>query len=116
MLFGSGNHDCGPVALHYTNPMLSERAVRDAFLHCTAAWPHAGVSNRDFMISVQYLGLRFLYDTRMATLREVLAIRPRRCVVLLYGHFLPIVRGRILEADPNRFSLDSTVFCSWHFY
>ena len=68
------------------------------------------------MIAVRYLGLRFLYDTKMVTLREVLAVRPRRCVVLLYGHFLPIVHGRILEANPDRFSLNSAVFCSWHFY
>ena len=116
-LFGDRLHDCGPIALYHANPSVTEDAIVSAFLYCATDWPYAGVSNRDFSVTAKYLGLRFFYDDSPDTrLADLLAARPHRCVALLYGHFVSVLRGAIVGADGDAFSPDSTVFCTWHFY
>ena len=113
-MLGHGPHDCGPASLYRVVPWLSEETIREAFLYCAEAWPHGGVTNRDFQIAVKYLKLDSRYSDIKETVGSLLAKNPARCVALLPGHYIGIVDGKILPPDVG-ISHGATVHFHWTF-
>ena len=116
--FGTGPHDCALVALYAVVPHVSEDELISAFMHCAESWPYAGVTNKEFNITVNYLGLKFEYDASDGqTVGNLAGKRDERCVALLYGHFIAMRKGRIVGRDTNMFlGPETKVYCSWRFF
>lgn len=113
---GSGNHDCAPASLYWAAPMIPEGQIVEAFLFCSENWPYEGVSNKEFQIVVNYLGIRSEYSANSETLGALLLRKPSRCVALLHGHFIAIVNGKIVGRDARRaWDLSIEVYCHWTF-
>lgn len=110
---GAGRHDCALAALYWTAPSLSERRIIEAFEFCTENWPYGGVTNREFQIALKYLGADSQYSGETETLGELLDRQPRRCVALVPGHFVAVVRGNLVGRDAQAWCRDTTVYCSW---
>ena len=114
--FGQGQHDCALSSLYWAVPSLPESNIRDAFNQAADAWPYGGVTNKEFVISLECLRVENLYSTDIDTLGELLADRPEKCVALLHRHFIPIVDGVIVGHDARRhWSRDTRVYCHWRF-
>ena len=113
-MLGRGPHDCGPASLYRVVPWVAEDSIREAFLYCSEAWPHGGVTNRDFQIAVKYLKLDARYSDIKETVGSLLAKTPARCVALLPGHYIGIVDGKILPPDVG-ISHGATVHYHWTF-
>ena len=111
---GSAMHDCGPSSLYWAAPQIPERRIVEAFGFCTESWPYAGVTNKEFAITLKYLKLDTSYCGESETLGALLARKPDRCVALLPHHFIAILGGRIVGADVTMtWSPSTTVFCRW---
>ncbi len=115
-LFGRGPHDCALTSLYWAAPQLSEERIAEAFQYCTVNWPFAGVTNSEFAVALNYLGVQNSYCGKTETLGEVLDRKPVRCVALLPFHFIAIIGGRIVGADSSMsWNPTTTVYCSWTF-
>ena len=111
-----GRHDCAPRSLLRAVPELDPGQVLNAFTLCSEKWPYGGVSNKEFEITVKFLGLEHEYCGDEETLEDVLDRKPGRCVALLWGHFIAIRDGEVagyelLAEKPA----ETTVVCSWVF-
>ena len=114
--FGSGPHDCALVSLYWAVPRLSESDIRLAFDLCTESWPYAGVTNREFSGVLDHLHVRCTYTDQDEVVADVLRARIPRGVVLLMGHFAPVVAGRFVGSDAHLNScLRREVVCKWIF-
>ena len=91
---GNGQHDCALSSLYWAVPSLSESVITHTFNEATDTWPYGGVSNKEFAIVLKRLGVESDYSREPVTLGALLAVKPARCVALLYGHFIPIGRRR----------------------
>ena len=113
---GMGDHDCAPVSLYWAAPWISESQIRHAFLFCAENWPYGGVTNREFQITLKYLKTEVYYSADSETLGVLLAKKPNRCVALLHGHFIAIIKGKIVGRDARRvWDLNTEVYCHWIF-
>lgn len=111
---GTRPHDCGPLSVYWTVPKLSEETIKEAFLYCSDSWPYGGVTNKEFNIALKFLKVDAEYRGETETLGELLDRRPKKCVALLYGHYVAIMRGRIVGRDRGYpVTPDSTVYCHW---
>lgn len=114
---GTEVHDCGPSSLYWVAPQISEQRIVEAFGFCADSWPYAGVTNKEFAITIQYLKLDVRYCGESETLGALLARKPNRCVALLPHHFIAILNGRIVGTDATMaWSPRTTVFCHWVFH
>lgn len=114
--FGKGQHDCALSSLYWAVPRISESEIMAAF-HATAdTWPHGGVTNKEFAVALNYLGVDRIYSTDIDTLETLMATRPAKCVALLHGHFIAIVDGMIVGRDAYpHWPPNTRVFCHWTF-
>ena len=113
---GDGQHDCALSSLYWAVPSIPESDIPRAFIEATATWPYGGVTNKEFVIALKYLGLDSDYSGEPISLRALLAARPARCVALIYGHFIPIVDGEIVGRDADYpWDPDTYVYCHWMF-
>lgn len=113
----SGPHDCSLVALMAVMPSLQVDEVKDAFMLCCKRWPHAGVNNKDFNISLRHLGIfdHFKYDDSDGqTINTCLQRKKNSSVLLIDGHFLAIHEGKIYdEYFSGRPPSNTKVYFSW---
>ena len=113
---GDGRHDCALSSLYWAVPSLPEREIANAINVAADTWPYGGVSNKEFAIALNYLGLDSEYSRESITIGALLAAKPARCVALLHGHFIPIVDGMIVGRDADRtWPSDTYVYCHWMF-
>ena len=113
---GVGQHDCALSSLYWAAPATSESGIVSAFNVVTDTWPYGGVTNKEFAITLKYLGVESIYSTDINTLGALLATKPAKCVALLHGHFIPIVDGVIVGGDAHRqWAPDTHVYCYWTF-
>ena len=113
--FGSGPHDCALVALHIVAPRVSEDEIKDAFLFSTENWPHGGVTNKEFNITLNYLKLKFEYDdSEGQTIGSLIQRKDPRCVALIHGHYIALRRGKIV-GEHLSFNPKIKVYCNWIF-
>lgn len=114
--FGNGQHDCALSSLYWAVPGISESNIAAAF-HATAdTWPYGGVTNKEFAVALNYLGVARTYSTDIDTLEALMATRPAKCVALLHGHFIAIVDGMIVGRDAYlHWHPNTRVYCHWTF-
>lgn len=113
---GKGPHDCALSSLYWAVPWIAENKICDAFTFCTENWPYAGVTNKEFAIALSYLNQEARYSDKTCTLGALLHRKPSRCVVLLHGHYIAIVKGNIVGQDAYLKShINATVYCHWIF-
>lgn len=110
---GQQPHDCALTSLYWAVPWLPESKIVEAFGFCAADWPYGGVTNTEFSIALNYLGVPYTYSHKTETLGDLLGRRPTKAVALLHGHFISIHRGRIDELQ--HWPTDTTVYCCWIF-
>ena len=112
-----GPHDCGPRALSRVVPELRREQIQSAFVLCSEKWPHGGVSNKEFEMTMKYLQIRHRYSGEQETLQDLLDRNPHRCVALLWGHFVAIRDGKIVGRERLcRPPSEINVVCSWSFH
>lgn len=114
--FGQGAYDCALESLYWAAPSLSEARIIEAFQRDTFNWPYQGVTNSEFHAVLERLGLTFEYSDETRPLSQFLAERPRRGVVLLWGHFVAVVDGRVAGCAADvRFNgqPSAEVVCTW---
>ena len=115
--FGNGPHDCALTSAYWAAPKLSEPNILEAFGYCTENWPFAGITNKEFAIALSYLKVSTTYCGKKGTLESLLKRRPKRCVALLRGHFIPILKGKLIAHDQHYLNRPhSTVYCYWIFH
>ena len=113
---GRGSHDCALTSLYWTAPTIPEDRIIEAFKYCTANWPYGGVTNTEFAIALKYLKTPTCYSAEPQILKTLLNVKPYKCVALLHGHFIAIVRGTIVGSDADRsWPSDTKVYCHWTF-
>ena len=113
---GSGQHDCALSALYWAAAAIPESDIVDAFNSATKTWPYGGVTNKEYAIALRVLRVDSSYSTKINTLGELLRTKPKRCVALIHGHFIPIVDGVIVGRDGRHcWSCDEQVYCHWTF-
>ena len=113
---GQRQHDCALWSLYWAAPSVPEADILSAFNLAAETWPYGGVTNKEFVIALKYLGVDNIYSTTIETLGELLVDRPEKCVALLHGHFIPIVDGVIVGHDAHRhWAPDTHVYCHWTF-
>lgn len=116
LALGDGPHDCALTSLYWAVPTLSEDRIREAFQYCAKNWPYGGVTNTEFAVALQYLGVEHRYFAETESLDALLARKPTRCVALLPYHFVAILSGRVAGSDAYRsWNKATTVYCSWMF-
>ena len=114
--FAGGIHNCALSALYWTVPCLSENHIEEAFGYATENWPYAGITNKEFAIALQYLKIYSCYSPKKEKLVELLDKRPIRCVALIPGHYIAIVKGKIVGADARiTWNPNTIVYCTWTF-
>lgn len=111
----SGPHDCALVALAQVLPDLDKEKIKVAFSNCCDLWPYAGVTNKEFNITLRYLGIleRFEYDDRDGLI--IKNFRHRKgdiFIVLIYGHF-QVLDNKNKAGCYYPANEKSTVYCSW---
>ena len=86
-------------------------------MHCTENWPYAGITNKEFNITMKYLKLNFEYDASEGqTVQKLRKQKAKQCVALIYGHYIAIDNGRIIGWDNTIYGKSKTeVYCSWIF-
>ena len=110
------NHICGPIALHIVFPNIPESKILDAFYHCCNEWPNGGVTNKEFNIVIKYLGIKNLkYFNKRTTIGLLLRQKKELVIALVYGHYLAISYGQILEFYDISWknNLKEKVYCYW---
>ena len=113
---GGGAHDCALASLYRAAPWIPEHLIVEAFGFCTENWPYGGVTNKEFAIALKYLNAGTRYSAETETLGALLHRKPDRCVALLHGHFIAIVRGKIVGRDAlHAWDPLTTVYCHWTF-
>lgn len=113
-MLGTGDHDCAPLSLYWAAPWIPECRIYDAFLACAENWPYGGVTNKEFQIALKYLEIECFYSAKSESLGKLLARKPSRCVCLLHGHFIAVIRGKIVGRDTYRaWSPSTEVYCHW---
>ena len=113
---GHGQHDCALSSLYWAVPSVPEPTIIEAFNVATDTWPYGGVTNKEFAIALKYLKVDNHYATNISTLGELFAAKPAQCIVLLHGHFISIVDGKIVGHDADRhWPPETKVYCHWTF-
>ena len=113
---GDGQHDCALSSLYWAVPSVPEPVIARAFNEATDTWPYGGVSNKEFAIALNRLGVDSDYSRVPIALGALLAAKPAKCVALVHGHFIPIVNGVIVGRDAHRsWPPDTHVYCRWMF-
>ena len=114
---GDGPHDCALVALYWAAPKISEDAITNAFMFCSENWPYSGITNKEFAIALKYMKSDHEYHHDDSdTIGELLKKKHKRCVALVYGHFIAIVNGKIVGEDAKRaWSTTEKIYCYWVF-
>ena len=114
---GDAPHDCALTSLYWAVPRISESRITEAFGFCAENWPYGGVTNKEFAIALKYLELDSTYCDKKEALGALLKRRPTRCVALLHGHFIPILKGKPVGRDRHLVHRpDATVYCHWTFH
>ncbi len=111
-----GSHDCALQALHVVCPEISVKSMRNSFNLCCDHWPHQGVTNKEFNISINHLEVRnrFQYcDDDSIVLNHLLQKKNAIFIALIYGHFTVIHKGRIID-DYTNYDSNQKVYCYWH--
>lgn len=110
----SHNHTCAPIALHIMLPTIPESKLLDAFYHCCEEWPNAGVTNKEFNIVIKYLDIHNLkYIGRGTTIHHLLKQKKEKFIALIYGHYLVISYGKIIDSYNSSFNKNTKVYCYW---
>ena len=113
---GRSAHDCALTSLYWTAPRISESRITEAFGYCAETWPYGGVTNKEFAIALKYLDVDSTYCNKRETLGSLLMRRPARCVALVHGHFIAILRGKPVGRDRHLANRPNvTVYCNWTF-
>lgn len=114
---GRGPHDCALTSMYWAVPKLQEVRISEAIGYCSENWPFGGVTNKEFAIALKYLGIKSTYCDREESLEEILKRRPARCAALLYGHFVAILKGKLVGNDRHLMRQpNATVYCHWTFH
>ena len=114
---GKKPHDCALTSLYWAAPWIPESKISEAFTYCTENWPYAGITNKEFAIVLSYLNQETCYSDENCTLGTLLHRKPSRCVVLLHGHYIAIVKGNIVGPDAYlKLDVNATVYCHWNFH
>lgn len=113
----SGPHDCSLHALSEVIPDVDMNSMRDAFLACAKEWPYGGVTNREFHMALNFLGIEHTYHHEDTTLGEILANEKGKCVALVDYHFIATNRGRVVGRDAGVFTrnIPTRIYCYWTF-
>ena len=110
----SHNHTCAPVALHIMVPTTPESKLLDAFYHCCEEWPNAGVKNKEFNIVIKYLDIHCLeYIGKETTIHYLLKQKKEKFIALIYGHYLVVSHGKIIDSYNSFFNKNTKVYCYW---
>ena len=115
----AGEHNCALVALAEVMPDISSDAIIQGFSDCCDKWPYAGVTNKEFNITLRHLGRynQFEYDdSANMVLGDFLANSKRKdiFILLLYGHFAVIKHGKVIDTIFYKRARGDKVYCSWH--
>lgn len=116
--FGSGPHDCALTALYWAVPQISEDKIKEAFMFCGEGWPYHGITNKEFTIALKYMKLNYeYYHNDTDTISDLYKRKPKRCVALVYGHFIALSDGKILGDDSRTiWNSMERIYCYWVFY
>jgi len=114
--FGNGQHDCALSSLYWAVPRISESDIMGAFHATSQTWPYGGVTNKEFAVALNFLGVDRIYSTDIDTLGALIDTKPEKCVALLHGHFIAIVDGTIAGRDAClHWPPNTRVYCHWMF-
>ncbi len=109
-------HNCALVALARVKPDLSADQIIRGFGDCCDRWPHAGVTNKEFNITLRHLGIfdQFEYnDSERMTVKDFFAMKESVFIILTHGHFSAIVHGMAIDDFYYAGSHVAKVYCSW---
>jgi len=108
-------HSCALCALYQVIPNLTPEDLEDAFKLCTdSAWPNRGITNKEFNITLKYLGIfdRFSYSDKETTIFEILNLKSS-VIVLIHGHYTVIQKGMVKDKYGYFPKNDEKVYCYW---
>ena len=114
----TGEHNCALVALAKVMPDLSPDQIIQGFSDCCYRWPYGGVTNKEFNITLRYLGLynKFEYDGSDEMMLDNFLVRSKRkdvFILLLHGHFTVVKYGKVHDNSFYANLGDAKVYCSW---
>ena len=107
-----GSHDCALRALHMVCPDISIESMQHSFNICCNNWPYAGITNKEFNISISNLKIkdRFqYYDNDNIILKHLLRNKEHIFIALIYGHYTVIYKGKATEYS----SPYEEIYCYW---
>ncbi len=110
-----GSHDCALRALHIVCPETSIESMKNSFNLCCENWPYAGVTNKEFNISINHLKVKDkfqYYDDDNITLKHLLKKKDAIFIALIYGHFTVVYKGSIID-DYTNYDSNQEVYCYW---
>ena len=110
------SHSCAPIALHSIFTDIPESKLLDAFYHCCNQWPNGGVTNKEFNIVIKFLSINnLLYLDKETTIDSLLKRKGDIFIALVYGHYLAISYGKVLEFYDSfwKDNLEKKVYCYW---
>ena len=112
----SGEHNCGLVALAKVMPDLSTDQIIQGFSDCCERWPYAGITNKEFNITLRYLGIytQFEYDdSDEMVVDHFLAKNKGVFILLVRGHFAVVKNGKLYDNSLYAQLHGGKVYCSW---
>ena len=111
------SHSCALTALSRVMPDRSYDEISNAFYNCCDKWPNGGVTNKEFNIVLNYLGIaeRFKYDdSDNFTIGTFYEHNAKCTVLLIHGHFTVVHKQKIFDShgcDSLRYN--TKVYASW---
>ncbi len=111
-----GKHDCALVALAKIFPDFPSDQMIQGFSNCCDRWPYAGVTNKEFNITLRHLELfdKFEYDDSDDMIVSHFLIKEADVFILLiYGHFTVVKHGKVFDTRVYTNIHSANVYCSW---
>ena len=111
-----GKHDCSIRSLLLVMPELDHEEVKNAFMHCTQWHPYGAVTNKEFNMALKFLKIyhKFEYgEPDNSNAWDFIDDGENTYIILFYGHYTVVDKGRIVDFFPIRISDDRKVHCYW---
>ncbi len=112
----NGAHDCGIRALLAVVPDIPDEQIQKTFMHCADKWPYAGISDKEFNISLRHLKLfdRFTYECEGTSIEQLKQDAKNTYIALIPGHYTVVHESKVIDSDYNQGLPNNTkVIASW---